>query len=211
MNKKTIIFILIIFTNAWIWRIFGNSLLLGVSLVTLSFLLVFKYKISSLILLGILGIFLLKSNFDANFVQISSFEKTKIEHRNTYYTQGLGRIYANRIGIYLNYSISPYLSRFSRNLAYNLDPNLYFFAGHPRERGNAVEFEKFSFYLLPVFAIGIISLFSGTFGLIILYFLLSLFITALASPGFELGPILLFPFITAVLYMGTLRVLKRWI
>ena len=197
--------------NAWIWRLLGSSLFLGLGLMALSFLLVFNFKIPSLILLAVLGSFLLKNTFDTNLLYVSPLEKDRIVHRHEYYSQGLGKIYKNRIGIYLNYSVSPYISRFSKNLAYNLDPNLYFFANHPRERGGAIEFEKFSYILLPIFVIGVISLLSGAFGFLIFYFVLSLVITAFAFPGYDLGPILLFPFITAVLYLGILRIVKKWL
>jgi len=197
--------------NAWIWRILGSSPFLGLGLMVLSFLLVFNLKIPSLVLLAVLGSFLLKTTFDTNLLYVSPLEKDRIEHRHEYYAQGLGRIYKNRIGIYLNYSVSPYISRYLKNLSYNLDTNLYFFANHPRERAGVNEFEKFSFVLLPFFIVGLIAIFSGSFGFLVFYFALSLLISALAFPGYDLGPILTFPFIVAVLYLGVTRIAKKWL
>lgn len=211
MNKKFAIFLFVCLTNAWIWRILGSSPLLGLGLIILSFLLVFNLKIPSLILLAVLGTFLLTNTFDTNLLYVSPLENDRLENRHEYYAQGLGKIYRNRIGIYLHYNISPYVGRFLKNLAYNLDPNLYFFANHPRERGVAIEFEKFSYFLLPIFVIGVISVLSGSSEFLILYFTLSLLISAFAFPGYDLGPILLFPFIVAVLYLGVVRIFRKWL
>lgn len=211
MIKKYLILLIICLANAWIWKVFGGSPLLGITLIFISFLLAFNLKISSLILLAILGTFLLKNSFDVNLLHVSSLEKDRLEHKYEYYAQGLGKIYRNRIGIYLHYNVFPYTSRFLRNIAYNTDPNLYFFANHPRERSVAAEFEKFSFILFPFFIIGLISIFVGSFGFLIFYFILSLLISAFVSPGYNLGPILIFPFIVTVLYLGVLKVFKKWI
>ena len=211
MKKKLLIFLLVSLANVWIWRIIGSSPFLGLSIIILSFLLAFNLKIPSLILLAILGAFLLRTNFDTNLLYVSPFEKDKLELRHEYYAQGLGKIYRNRIGIYLDYKVFPHTSRFINNLAYNMDPNLYFFANHPRERVGVVEFEKFSYLLLPFFVIGLIPVLLGLSDFLILYFILSLLISAFVFPGYNLGSILIFPFIVAVIYLGILKIVRRWI
>jgi len=211
MNRKLIIFLLVVLGNAWIWRILGGFLFLGLGLMSLSFFLVFNFKIPTFILLAVLGSFLLKNTFDTNLLYVSPLEKDKLVHRHEYYSQGLGKIYKNRIGIYLNYSVAPYISRFSKNLSYNLDPNLYFFANHPRERGGVIEFDKFFYISLPIFVFGLTSLLSSAFVLPVIYFAVSLFITAFLFPGYDLGPVLLFPFIVTVLYLGVVKIIGRWI
>ena len=70
------------------------------------FFLVFNFKIPTFILLAVLGSFLLKNTFDTNLLYVSPLEKDKLVHRHEYYSQGLGKIYKNRIGIYLNYSVA---------------------------------------------------------------------------------------------------------
>jgi hypothetical protein len=211
MNKKIAIFLLILLANVWIWRILGSLPLLGLGLMVLSFLLTFNYKIPSLILLAILGTFLLRNAFDSNFLQILPAEKVRVDQRHEFYSQGLGKIYKNRIGVYLNYTVAPRVSEFLNNLGYSLDPNVYFFAGHPRESGEAVEFEKFSYFLFPLFIFGIVSLLSGAFEFTVLYLVLSLAITVFVSPGYGLGPVLSFPFIVAVIYTGVLKIVKKWL
>ena len=170
MIKKIILFLIICLANAWIWRILGHNPLLGLSLIVLSFLLTFNLKFSTIILFGILSVFLLKNTFDTNLLYISPLDNDRVEHRHEYYAVELGRVYRNRITINMNYRVAPYVSRYLKNMAYNLDPNLYFFANHPRERIIAVEFEKFSFLFLPFFVIGLTALFSGTFVFLIFLF-----------------------------------------
>ncbi len=210
MNKKFIVFLLVLFANVWIWRIFDHSFFLGLGLIILSFFLVFNMRVGTLILFSILSIFLLKNTFDTNLLYISPLDNDRVEHRHEYYAQSLGKAYRNRIAIYLNYNVFPYASRYLTNMAYNLDPNLYFFANHPRERIIAVEFEKFSFLFLPIFIVGLTTLFSGTFIFTIFYFVLSLLISGLAFPGYDLGPILIFPFIVTVIYLGISKIIKIW-
>lgn len=43
------------------------------------------------------------------------------------------------------------------NFSEVVDPNIYFFANHPRERVGVVEYEKFPYILLPFFVFGILS------------------------------------------------------
>lgn len=211
MNKKYVIFLLVCLLNAWIWRILGVSPLLGIGLLVLSFLLIRNFKIPALILLAALSTFLLVNTFDTNLKYVSHLERDRLGHRYEYYAESLGRVYRNRIAIYFHYNVSPYATKYLRNYGYIVDPNQYFFAGHPRERGDAVEFEKFSFLLLPFFIIGLGEILLGSFGFLVVYFILSSLISAFAFPGYALGPVLIFPFIVAVIYQGVLRIVKKWL
>jgi len=208
MNKKFIVFLLVLFANVWIWRILGHSFFLGLGLIVLSFFLAFNMRVGTFILFSILSVFLLKNTFDTNLLYISPLDNDRVEHRHEYYAVELGRVYRNRITINMNYRAAPYVSRYLKNMAFNLDPNLYFFANHPRERIIAVEFEKFSFLFLPFFVIGLMTLFSGAFVFLIFYFVLSLLISGLVFPGYDLGPILIFPFIVVVIHLGLSKVIK---
>ncbi|KKR62985.1 hypothetical protein A2210_00455 [Candidatus Woesebacteria bacterium RIFOXYA1_FULL_40_18] len=208
--RKIILVLLISITNFWIWRIFVQSAGMAIILVLLSIFLVLRLKWLSLIFFILLSIFLLKTSFDTNLLYVSPLENDKLENRHEYYAQSLGRLYRNRIGIYLHKNISPYVSRFEKNLAYNLDPNLYFFASHPRERLGIDEFNKFPLIALPFFLIGLGVLLSGRHYFLIGYFVLSIIVSGFIFPGYRLGPILIFPFMISILYLGLLKVINRF-
>ena len=145
--------ILVSLTNFWIWKVLSHSFLLGFILILISVFLVFKVKLATTVLLLLLGMYLIKTNFDTGLIVNSPLESNQLANRYEYYAQDFGNIYKNRIGLYLNYKLLPFFSKYERNLAYNLDPNLYFFANHPRERAGVAEFEKFPAVFLPFFII----------------------------------------------------------
>ncbi len=208
MKNKIILSVLITFLNFWIWRVFGEDTLLGVALIFLSISLIFRFRILTVVLFLVLSVVFLKTNPDTNLMYISPLEKHWLIQRHEYYAESLGSIYRNRAGLYLNYELLPYVFKYTRNLGYNLDPNLYFFANHPRERGGGIEFEKFSPFLLPLFIVGVLILVSGRDKFLISYFIAAQLVNALAFPGYMLGPILIFPFITATIYLGAIWIFR---
>lgn len=208
--RKIVLIVLISIANFWIWRIFVQSPILALALMLLSIFLILRLKVLSLILMILLSLFLLRTSFDTNLLYVSPLEKDKLENRHEYYAQNLGRIYRNRIGIYLHKNVSPYVARFEKNLAYNLDPNLYFFASHPRERLGIDEFDKFPLIALPFFLIGLGVLFLDKNNFLPIYVLAAVFISGFLFPGYRLGPVLMFPFMTAIIYLGLSRILEKF-
>ena len=208
---KLILVLLVCLVNFWIWRVLSESLLLGVALVTLSIFLVFRIKFLSVITFIVLSVFLLKNTFDTNLLYVSPLEKDKLTNRFEYYAKGLGKIYRNRIGVSLHYEVTPYLFKFQRNLFYNLDPNLYFFVNHPRERLGIDEFSKFSLLVLPFFFIGFTQLLIRPDRFLIFYLGLAVILSAFIFPGYNLGPVLMFPFVVALIHMGLSKTVKRLI
>lgn len=208
-KQKLALILFVVLANFWIWRVATQSFLLALVLALLTIFLVFRLKIVSLILIIIVGAFLVKTNFDTNLKYLSPLEKDKLSDRHEYYASNLGRAYKNRIGLYLHYEFLPFVSKWQKNLADNLDPNLYFFAGHPRERLEVEEFQKFSFVFLPFFIIGIAILFQKKFNFLITYFILTQLVSAFVFPGYFLGPILVFPFISVVVYLGLAKTFEK--
>jgi hypothetical protein len=208
--KKKVILVICLFANPWIWKIFTHAPLMALALILLSIFLIFRIKFLAILFFIVLSIFLIKTNFNSNIFHPSSIEMVVLRNRFNIYAQSLGQIYRNRFGLYFHYTIAPPIAKFYTNLGYNMDPNLYFFANHPRERATASEFEKFSFLLLPVFILGAITIFSGRHIFLIVYCIFSLLVSAIISPGFELGPILIFPFIVAMLYLGFLKISTKF-
>lgn len=213
MKRKTIeklaLILIISLGNFWIWRIFNTSLFLAVAIVLLTIFLLFRFKTLALVVFAILSLFLLRSTVDTNLKYISPLEKNRLTMQQEYFGPSLGRLFKNRFGLYLHYDFLPYVAKYERNFAYNLDPNLYFFKSHPRERGGIVEFEKFSPFFLPFFIVGVIILISGGFTYLVLYLIVSQIVNAFLFPGYDLGPVLIFPFIVSTIYLGVLKVLGR--
>lgn len=207
--EKLIFVVAISLANYWIWRVFSHSYLLALGLVLLSIFLAFRLKFLTIIIFIIMSIFLIKNNFDTNLKYISPLENDRLVHRYEYYAEVLGKLYRNRVGLYFHYKLSPYVFKYQTNLSYNLDPNLYFFANHPRERGGGIEFAKFPGIFLPVFIIGMIFLLSEGFSFLVFYFIVAELVSAFIFSGYDLGPILIFPFVVTVIFLGLSKVFRR--
>jgi len=209
-TRKLVLILLVCLLNFWIWRVLKESSVLGVVLVMLSVFLVFRLKLLSIITFIVLSVFLLKNTLDTNLLYVSPLEKDTLTNRFEYYAKDLGKIYRNRISINLHYKVAPYLFRFQRNLSYNLDPNLYFFANHPRERLGIDEFTKFSPLALPFFLVGLAMFLRKGNSFLIFYLLVAIFVSGFIFPGYKLGPILMFPFVTSITYLGLTRLIKNY-
>lgn len=204
------IVILVTLINAWIWKILSNNLLIGIALVILSIQIYLLSEqnirkstvVPTLIFSIIITFFSLNYGLDQKLKHDTPEEIFQINQRRSYYPLSVGRIFENRptLTIY----------KFNRNLSYNLDPNLYFFATHPRERSGIAEFKKYSFLLFPFFIIGIISLIIKKNTFLITYLTSATIISALITPSFKFGPLLFFPFLNSVITIGILATLKNF-
>ena len=202
LSSDLFIVLFLIFSNLWIWKIARHSSVLAFLLITLTTLLVYKKNFVVLIILSLLSIFLLRSNFDTNLLYISPLEKDLVASRHEYLAQGIGRFYRNRLGLYYQGEMYPYMYKIYSNFFFVIDPNLYFFDSHPRERVGVGGFAKFSALTLPLFILGLYTLIRGKLTFVHGYFLVSIAVSTLIFPGYELGPVLMFPFIVYVLYLG---------
>lgn len=92
--------------------------------------------------------------------------------------------------------------RIQHNFFEAIDPSLYFFSGHPRQRVGFDEFEKFSYIFLPVFILGIVR--SGklySFPNLFFLFLPIVFISFIGHRN-PYGPLIFFPFIAGSIGCG---------
>lgn len=98
------------------------------------------------------------------------------------------------------------------NFSEIVDPNLYFFANHPRERVGVVEFEKFPYIFLPAFLIGLFS-FKHRHLLLLSISLSPILLNSLIGNSHPAGPFNLFPFFAITIALGlvviTPYILKR--
>lgn len=215
--KKTLILLGVIFLNFWIWRILEQNTPAAVVLILLTFLL-FNLIIEKeekiwifcliLILFTLTSFMMIKSDFDKGFLSLTPEDQVKLNDRHFYYAKELGILFLNSkvLNYYKNYSLPVH--KFESNLFSNLDPNLYFFASHPRERAGVNEYEKYSPIFLPFFILGILlMIYWGTIWATS-YLIAVVLVSALISPNHQLGPILFFPLINICIALGLIYALK---
>lgn len=203
-----IVFI-VIFFNLWIWEILQQDFLLYF-LTIITTLLIFKSTIektsfknlfsSMIIIFLIFTILIFNKGLDLSIWNADSEEIFMINQRRQLYPDHLGKIVQNKLSLFIY--------KFERNLFYNLDPNLYFFANHPRERKGITEFEKFPFIFFPLFIIGLIYFISNINYIFIIYIVTIVLISSFIDPSIKYGPILFFPVISLIIANGIFQTIK---
>ncbi|MDO8639200.1 MAG: hypothetical protein Q7R43_06500 [Candidatus Daviesbacteria bacterium] len=216
----SLIFFLVIIINSWTWELLNQDLFLTIILLTITgslFLLTFikdnlwrKIILVILILVYGIGIFsLLNNHFDQSLREKNPTEMDIALRRHGFFAEGLGQLFTNKFS--LNYYSNWYypVSNYSRNISYSIDPNLYFFMSHPREKSGIDEFDKYAPFLLPFFIIGLLSYFLslGKYKLLTIYLITAILLTGFITPHYKLGPVLLFPFVNLIIILGSLKIL----
>lgn len=169
-----------------------------------------KLKLGIFLLISVLSLLVLKDGLDRDLFRITNLEKDLLEKRYRFHFVELGKLYRNRFGIYIHYKLSVPINKYFQNLFYNLDPNLYFFANHPRERSGVEEFKKFSPLLLPFFLWGLHLFFKNKKRMYLACFAIILILTAFIRSNYEIGPILFFPLIVSVSALGVKQMIKQF-
>jgi hypothetical protein len=128
---------------------------------------------------------------DKSLFATSETELFAINQTRSFYPSILGRMFENKAALTL--------FKLERNFFWGLDPNIYFFAGHPRERAGIGEFEKFSWIIFPFFLLGLFKIFQKGV-LIKLIFFLSIIIISntLTSPNSQFDLALSFSLISSL-------------
>lgn len=101
--------------------------------------------------------------------------------------------------------------RIQRNFFESLDPNVYFFGGHPRERVWANDFEKFPFTYIFPFVIGAYQLIRRKNLVVGLWFICSVLLLSLIGHKNPLGPFIFFPIFIVTFWLGIPKNLPSWI
>lgn len=211
------IHLLVIILNPWWWVIIQRDLWVGLLVFVLSFtvfLYFFKGKLRIfLLLLSVLTVILffisVRKAFDESILRVSSLDIQQYNKRHEFYAIGLGKIYTNRFSLAYFKEYNFPLYKLQSNFFANLDPNLYFFASHPRERLGIEEFNKYLPIFLPFFLIGILySIYILSPNLFIYSISISL-LSSIISSKYNLGPILFFPLINLAITIGIILSLKR--
>jgi len=224
---EVVLFLAVFLGNSWIWRIYNSniSIFILIVLATIYSFLVYEKK-SKFATFGLIAV--LVPLFYFQFITTVPQSLTILENDELGVKQQRLKLY-NSVGtsnaIYNPFS--PYLrilfhrvdlknflegdlgtisTRIQRNFFESIDPNIYFFAGHPRERVWVKDFEKFYFLLCIPFFVGLHQIFFKRNYVLIIYLGLSLILLSLIGHKNSFGPFILFPGIVLVILKGLMRI-----
>lgn len=212
-SVKYLLFCLILFGNYWIWRALSLNFLLFLLLVTSSVLTLRFIKAKGSLLAFLFFVVVLifsqwKTTTPTSLTILSNDDIRLKDQRLKEYPPVFIKVGKKAIWIPAGHWFEQRqeaiaASRLTTNLSEVLDPNLYFFANHPRERVGVIEFDKFPYIIFPFFLVGIFKTVelkrSNIFYTI---FILTIFLLSLFGNKNPLGPFMLFPFIVNLSAIG---------
>ena len=209
--------LLVILLNPWWWIIIQRNFLAGLLVFSLSLVLyLYFWQIESRVLLILLVIFTLilfflsvRAAFDESIFRNSALDIQQYNKRHEFYSNDLGKLYKNRFILTYFKDYNFPISKIQRNFFNNLDPNLYFFASHPRERLGIEEFQKYLPIFLPLFLIGMFHFIFAPVTKILIYLISVFLLSSIISPKYNLGPVLIFPFINLMITIGIILSWKK--
>ena len=197
MPKNRFIFVFILFGNLWIWKIFLTNFYIALLLIIATDLLYLfskNNKLNKKIIFAFLLI-LFYQYVSTNKINLTglSDDQQRIQQMR------LGEYPSKylKIGYYFeNRRESIAFFRIQNNLSEILDPNLYFFASHPRQRIGVDGFEKFPYIYLPFFILGVFLLIKQKKKLFFINSLLiPILLLSIIGSNNSIGAFALFPFI----------------
>lgn len=209
-NKELLILLFVIILNPWWWVVIQRNLLVGILVFSLSFVnFIYFWQIESkklifLLIMLTMAVFFIAAReaFDESIFSKSALDIQQYYKRHEFYAKELGKIYTNRISLAYFKDFNLPIYKLQHNFFANLDPNLYFFKSHPRERIGVEEFEKYLPIFLPFFLVGFLYIICKSLPKILIYTVIISLISSLISPKFNLGPILFFPIINFMVTIG---------
>lgn len=201
--------------NLWIWKMFLSNIFIALLSLTVSIALYFiTSKLSKVFLLFFaLLIYLQWSTTSIRpLTELDNDEKRVQQDRLNAYPPVVLQIAGRAKWLPVAHwfegrkeSIAAF--RILDNLGATLEPNIYFFANHPRERVGFTEFEKFPYILLPLFLFGLLTIIKTSNLNYFLAFFAPVILLSFIGHRNNLGPFLLFPFFTTCLAFG---IYKYW-
>ena len=160
-SKKIPPLLFVLILNLWLFKIFTYSMVIGITVIMASisvYLSIYegkkRYYYISTIFISILLIFQYKTSSINPLTFLNENEKIEQQERMRGYPRHFYR-FANWLEQRKEALI---FYKLQENFFEVMDPNLYFFANHPRERVGVVEYEKFPYIFLPFLVIGLLSL-----------------------------------------------------
>lgn len=216
-RKEKCINLLVIILNPWWWVIIQREVWSGLLVFILSFLLLqlLIHGKSGIILISLISLTMIlvfitvKQAFDESVFRESALDIQQYNKRHEFYANGLGKIYTNRLSLTYFKEYNFPLYKLNSNFFANLDPNLYFFKSHPRERLGIGEFEKYFPIFLPFFLLGFLYSIYKPLPKIMIYLVAISLISSIISPKYNLGPVLFFPVINFMITVGIILSLTK--
>lgn len=208
--------VLIIAVNPWTLKILDRNVLILILVVAATICLYLvdqkfpKSKVLSAIFFTLLLLFQYQDTQVTSLNLLDNDEQRVQSLRKSSYTSDFHYvrllIYKLNLRDYLEGDLNTISSRLQRNFFETIDPNIYFFAGHPRERVWAKDFEKFYFVFIIPFFIGLYKfLQQKNFFLKTVSILIILFLTLIGHKN-NLGPFILYPIFTTIIYYGLIEI-----
>ncbi|MBU1000123.1 hypothetical protein KKE78_01845 [Patescibacteria group bacterium] len=217
MKKFILAHLLVIILNSWWWTVIQRNFWVGLLVFVLSFVAFIyfwqnksrKLFLLLLTLTTVLFFITVRKAFDESIFRNSALDIQQYNKRHEFYANDLGKIYKNKFTLTYFKEYNLPITKLQSNFFVNLDPNLYFFESHPRERLGVEEFKKYSPIFLPFFLVGIIfSIYVLSLDILI-YSISIMIISSIISPSYNLGPILFFPVVNYLITIGIILILKR--
>lgn len=216
MARKVLWFLAACASSLWSWELLIFNPYLGLLAIATSFILylslfnpIRKLLLLSLLFISALTVFQIKLTPKDLILSFTPAEKTLARVRTGEYppyTNFITRRWEER-------KESAAVSVMIRNFSEVIDPNLYFFASHPRERIGTGEVEKFSYLLIPFFIHGLVMIrkLPGKHNL----FLISIpaLTTIILGDIKTLGPFAFYPFFASIISLSFFKIgekIKLW-
>lgn len=215
MRIDLVLILIITLLSPWTWTILSANFLVGIACVLLSFLIIIfstgNYLILSrklyqgifFVMLTFVSIYLMSVSFDRQLFQISPMQSIQVQERQRYYASELRSLYRNRYGIFYFDAFRPFTSKYFHNIALGVDINTLFLSGYDNNNSQA----RFPLLFFPFMVLGLFVLlgkFNKQFSVAaVLIFITSGFINTENT----LGPILIYPIVSASIGLGFMKLL----
>ena len=209
-------FLVVVFGNSWIWKIFKSDFWLGMGLLMAGVVLYALVSNSPLrkilplvLLMGVLMWQQWVTTNRAGLTEMSAEEMFLRQERVGYYPE-----FFKRGGVWWELRPEMVAVRMvGGNFFQAIDLNYYFFAGHPRESIGVPIISKFSFIYYFIFLLGVVQLIKvrrkivGFWIFVVLGFGLPIGLLSVTGHENLLGPVVMFPGMVVVIYLGIKRLL----
>lgn len=209
------IFVFVLLGNFWIWKILSLNTPLGLLIIAVSIFLFLSlkrknqnYSVIFIILFTLLLFFQWKTTSKVSLVELSNDEQRVQQMRLKEYPPVFFEIGRKTLWVPVAHWFegreeSIAFFRILENFSETIDPNLYFFANHPRERIGINEFEKFPYVFLPLFFYGLLLSVEKNRKLVFsISLILPVVLISIIGHKNPFGPFSLFPFFSVLITLG---------
>lgn len=213
-----VLLIIVTLANSWIWKIAGLNFILSSFLILTTVFLYLsisreKYYYLFFSLFIIIAFFQWETTTFQSFNLLDNDEQRIQKLRLEFYKPSTHfvRVIFYRLNLkdFLEGDFTTATTRIQRNFFETIDPNVYFFGGHPRERVWANDFEKFPYILIIPFLMGGYSLIKQKKWLAYLSLFIGVVLLSLLGHKNSLGPFILFPSFVVTISSGLLILFKK--